>query len=439
MATRWRRSWPLLLAGVILLGTWTSAAAAKESLARQLAEARLAAIADGNPSGAVAALRPIVAQATGSVRAEAADDLGDALDALGRVVEARQAYLEALAADPRNARAARHLVVLGGLAALPEATGSPQPAIVSRPGLGSSWEALLPEAERAAFGAQVEAFARNRAAQDLLAEARRLWQAREFDRGLALLDELVTQFPAQLKPADLLDIGGRAQAMDRPDLAALAYGAAASREDPRHAPWASYQQGLALMQAGNMSAARVAFGRVLRAGALARDPGGKPLDVLAEEHLRECLGLASWSAYLQVRSLFSQAEQAQYVHHDFVLAETLYRRIVDEFPASNYDGRALVQLATIAYFERRQSQQALQDIQAVLSDDRRNDIWPDGMRAGAWALYYEGRIKEASGDRPGARAAYRSLLAEFPDASDHDGKPFAAKAEQRLAMLEGRP
>ena len=439
MATRWTRSWPLLLAGVIVLGSWTSAVAAKETLARHLAEARLAAIADGNLTGAVVALRSIVAQATGSVRAEAADDLGDALDALGRVAEARQAYQEALGADPRNARAARHLVVLGGLAALPVATGSPEPEIVSRPGLGSSWEALLPEAERAAFGAQVEAFARNRAAQDLLAEARRLWKARDFDRGLALFDELMTQFPAQLKPADLVDIGVRAQAMNRPDLAALAYGAAASREDPRHAPWVSYQEGMALMQAGNMSAARVAFGHVVRAGALARDPGGKPLDFLAEEHIRECQGLTSWSAYVQVRSLFSQAEAAQYVRHDFVLAETLYLRIVDEFPASNYDGRSLVQLASIAYFERRQSQQALQDIQAVLSDDRRNDIWPDGMRAGAWALYYEGRIKEASGDRAGARSAYRALLAEFPDSRDHDGKPFAAKAEQRLAALGDRP
>lgn len=404
-----------------------------------MAEARLEAIADGNLAGAIALLKPIVAQATGSLKAQAADDLGSDLDGLGRVNEARQAYLQALQADPEDGRAARHLVLLGGLQGAPLATSSTRIDAPSGAGLAANWQALLPDDQRSAFDAQVEGFARRQAAQDLLAEGRRLWQGRDYDRSLSIFDELVTQFPGELKTADLLDIGDRAEQQDRPSLAAIAFQAEARREDADHAPWALYQLGWALMQEGEMNEARVAFARVVRAGARARDPKGRPLATQAEQHLRECRGLTSWEAYLAVRSLYQQGLHDQYSEHDPAKAEIAFRRIVNEFPNSNYDGLALVQLASIAHFDLRQDQAALQDIDEVLENHRANDIWPDGMRAGAWALYYQGRIREEMGDRAGASAAYRALLQQFPGIRDHDGKLFGRKAEIRLKALGATP
>ncbi|MBU6429847.1 MAG: tetratricopeptide repeat protein, partial [Cyanobacteria bacterium REEB65] len=415
---------------------------------RQLAEARLLAIADGDPAAAVSLLRPLVAHSDGSLKAAAADELGEALDALGLASQAVAAFRSALAADSADSRAARELALAGGLGisaaadsppSAPSQAVRPVAAVTARANAPGGLALLLPPESRPGFESQVAAFERQRVAQALLGQAKHLWDSGDADSSLMLYNELVVQLPSELKPGDLLDIGDRALAKGRADLAASAYRSAAEREDPGHAPWAYFQLGEALLHAGDMREAQVAFARVAREGPNARSPQGNPLHYLAEERLRETRGISSWASYVAVQALFRQGQAAQYERHQLAAAEQIYRRIVNEFPHSNFDGRALVQLAAISYYERGSALPALRELEDVLSDDRRNDIWPDGMRAGAWALYYEGRIREAIGDKAGARSAYRRELSLYPHNRDHDGKTFASKAQQRLMMLGNQP
>lgn len=446
MADRCSRPLAVLLVATLGVGVAFAAFGQGQSLGRQLAEARLKALADGDLPGAVPLYQALVAQASGSVRAESAAELGEALETLGRQAEALEVYQSALAVDPRNARSAANLARLGGLGqqdmVVPSSETGPTANPVLPPG-AMGWEALLPPAERAAFVGQVERFARNKAARSLFANGRRLWARQETDRALAVFEQVVTQFSADLSTAELVEIGeiemGKGQAIQ----AARAFRAAAERDPPAGAPslkaQAMFRAGEALMQVGDMAEARASFRALMALGPAAKGTGGRGLALPAEIHFREIRELRSWEDFQTVQGLFRQGQEAQYGGHDPAAAETLYRRIVTEFPRSNFDGRALIQLASIAWFEHQDAKAALESLDLVLDGDRKNDLWPDGMRAGPWALFHQGRVREGSGDRPGAKTAYRQVVDQYPDARDHDGKAFAPRALQRLAILGGLP
>lgn len=415
---------------------------------RHLAEARLRAIADGDVAGALPLFEALVREATGSRKALAATELGEALDMLGREDEARDAFRTALAADPRNARAAGRLARLGGLPGellAGEATAVASGITAVTAPVAAGWEALLPPAERSSFRQQVERFARERAARALHASGKRLWARQDRERAVATFEQVVSQFPAELGLANLQDIAETAMQGGEPRLAALTFRAASdlARSQPRTPRgldgWLRFRLGEALMQAGDMAEARVAFREVMALGPGFRAHNGRALAIPAEIHFREARGLKSWQQLQEVQAEFREGQEAQYVRHDPEEAGGHFRKVVADYPESNYDGRALVQLATIAWFERQDARAALEYLEQIVTTDRKDDLWPDGMRAGAWALFTMGRIREATGDRQGARAAYRQLLDEWPDARDHDGKPFAGRAIQRLGLLGGLP
>ncbi|MBM3269465.1 MAG: tetratricopeptide repeat protein [Candidatus Sericytochromatia bacterium] len=435
------------LPGAVALGLLMAIPASGQgaSLGRQLAEARLRAIADGDVAGAVPLYQAMVDQASGSALAEAASELGELLEALGRDPDAQEAYRTALAADPLNARAAGRLARLGGLGPLLSA-GAGTSSAGTAPLLPQGWEALLPPAERLGFRAQVDRYARQHAARALLAAGKRQWAQRDRDRAVATFGLVVSQFAAELSAHDLQEV---AETLMAGGQAALASGAfekaiAASIRPPRPASqsqlaWLRFRLGEAYMQAGSMAEARAAFREIMDLGPGIRAPGGRALAIPAEIHYRETRGLASWQDLQAVQALWRQAQDAQYVKHQPDEAANLYRRIGTEYPDSNYDGRSLVQLATIFWFENQDARGALDAIDLVLQNDRKDDLWPDGMRAGAWALFHQGRVREAGGDRAGARTSYKQLLDDWPEAADHDGKPFAARAIQRLSLLGGLP
>jgi len=232
----------------------------------------------------------------------------------------------------------------------------------------------------------------------------------------------------------------------RPRLAASAFRAAIGAHDRQGRPrqkgldvWLKFRLGEALMQSDDMAEARVAFREIMALGPAAKAHNGRALAVASEMHFRETRGLRDSKGLQSASALFRQAQDAQYVRHQPDEALTLYRRIAADYPDSNFDGRALAQAAGLLWFEKQDDNGALEAIDQILQGERKNDLWPGGMRAGAWALFTQGRIREAAGDRPGARAAYRQLMDEWPDARDHDGKPFAPRAQQRLTALGGGP
>ena len=417
-----------------------------DAFGRHLAEARLRAIADGDVAGALSIYRALADQATGSQRALAAAELGEALDMLGREDEARGAFRAALAADPQNGRAAGQLARLGGLGGEPLAGGiggAGSGSVSALPPGAAGWESLLAPAERSGFRTQVEHYARERAAKALYAAGKRMWARQERDRAVATLGQVICQFPKELGLTELQDIGETAIGGGQPRLAASAFNAAYEtvREQPKPLRgldgWLRFRAGEALMQAGDMAEARVAFREVMSLGPGFKAPNGRALAIPAEIHYRESRGINSWQGYQNVQALFRLGQEAQYARSDPDEAVAQFRRVVSEYPDSNFDGRALVQLASLAWFERQDPKAAMEYLDQVLGSERKNDLWPDGMRAGAWSLFTLGRIRESSGDRQGARVAYRQLLDEWPDAQDHDGKSFASRAVQRLSLLGG--
>lgn len=433
-------------AAACILAAWAAMGQglANDVFGRQLAEARLRAIADGDVAGALPLYQALAATATGSQRALAAAELGEALEILGRDDEARNAFRSALAADPSSARAAGHLARLGGLAAeLLGGQAASESGSTAALAPAAGWEALLPPAERSNFRMHVEQYARERAAKALYATGKRMWARQERDRAVATFGQVVSQFPGELGLAELQDIGETAGQGGQPRLAASAFqaaiGAVRAQPKPQKAleGWLRFRMGEALMQAGDMAEARVAFREVMGLGAAFKAPNGRLLAIPAEIHYREARGIKSWQDLQNVQAAFRQGQEAQYMQHDPEEALAQFRRVVNDFPDSNYDGRALVQLATIAWFERQDSKAALEFLEQVITTDRKDDLWPDGMRAGGWALFTMGRVRESLGDRQGARAAYKQLLDDWPDAHDHDGKSFASRAVQRLSLLGG--
>jgi hypothetical protein len=93
-------------------------------------------------------------------------------------------------------------------------------------------------------------------------------------------------------------------------------------------------------------------------------------------------------------------------------------------------------LASLLATDRRTRQEALDTLDQVLADDRRNDLWPDGVRAGAWALWTQGRLRDQAGDKAGAIQSWRKLISEWPLARDHDGRLFATLAQSRLGASQ---
>jgi tetratricopeptide (TPR) repeat protein len=416
-------------------------------LGRRMAEARLRAIADGDVAGAVPLYQAIVDQATGSVRANAAVELGEALDSLGRAEEAETAFRVALAADPLNSRAAGHLARVGAFA--PGASGFQAEGAASGSTDWTSaggWEALLPPAERAGFRAQIERFSRERAAKTLYQSGKRQWAGQDRERAAATLTQVVSQFATELSEPELRDIAEIAMQGGRPRLAASAFRAAIGAFERQGRPrqkglevWLRFRLGEALMQSDDMAEARVAFREIMALGPAAKAHNGRALAIPAEMHFRETRGLRDSKGLQSATALFRQAQDSQYARHQPDDALAHYRRIAAEFPESNFDGRALAQAAGLLWFEKQDEGAALETIDQILQGDRKNDLWPDGMRAGAWALFTQGRIREAAGDRQGAKAAYKQLVDEWPEARDHDGKPFGPRAQQRLTALGGTP
>lgn len=425
--------------------------AATDDFGRQLAEARLAAIADGDLPRAIRLFEGMMNGATSDLRAIIAVELGEALETSGRETDAIAAFRQALQADPTSSQAAAQLARLGALAqalgpTISEATSQPEDTgiLVSVPKGPRSWEALLPLEERSRFRQQVDQFSRERAARALYNAAKRIW-AEDRSRAAATLELVVSQFPGELRSQDLIEIGNMAMQGQRPQLAVKSFKEALrrppskGRQTRQGADQLKLHLGEALMQLGVMSEANSIFQEIMALGSAARTTNGRALAIPAEIHFRETRSLKTWQEVQAVSGLFRQGQEAQYYRHQPGEAAKFFWRIVADYPDSNYDGRALVQLAAIAWFEYQDAKGAQEAIDLILQGDRRFDLWPDGMRAGAWGMFYSGRIKEALGDRAGARASYLKLLEDFPGSSDHEGKSFAVRATQRLSLLGGPP
>ncbi|MEB3298568.1 MAG: hypothetical protein VKO21_03685 [Candidatus Sericytochromatia bacterium] len=391
---------------------------------RQLAEARLLAVAEGDLPGAISRLEVLIPEATGQVLADAAADLGDHYAVLGQEEAARAAYRTALNERSAHLRAATGWVRTGGLGTSEDFGGDLRGLSPTRPGQG--WEALLPEEDRIAFRTQVDLFARQEAARRLNAAGRRLLKAGQARRATSVQLALVVAFGETMPPGTMaelvLELGTRCTADEGLQafraLEARTPGLGGLPATTRAKLWK--QQGQRLWELGRSDAATQLLQQALADAELSAGTLRLDLESLARS-MAGGLSAETWRRAARRLTLLESRLDGK----DRQEAAIALRELAREHPRSNLDGRALTGAASVL----EDGERLLEDI---LTDDRRNDLWPDGTRAGGRALALLARRREARGDVAGARQAWQQLLEFFPDGRDASGNPLKVLAQKGL-------